>query len=88
MTLKIMDSYNTQQESIANKARNRGISPSLVSTYFHNRLSNIYNTDPECEELWALGKAEYEVWKKFCKIDVHFNLQYLTSSQFHLSHFQ
>ncbi|TGO33220.1 hypothetical protein BHYA_0259g00020 [Botrytis hyacinthi] len=54
-------SYRTQQDLMAKKARENGISTSEITKQFQATLSQIYQQNPQCAEAWALGKAEYHI---------------------------
>ncbi|KAF7961181.1 hypothetical protein EAE96_000847 [Botrytis aclada] len=62
----IMESaYQTQQDLMARKARENGISTSEITKQFQATLSQVYQQNPQCTEAWALGEAEYQVWTQF-----------------------
>ncbi|KAI9648592.1 hypothetical protein NHQ30_003229 [Ciborinia camelliae] len=60
-----MDSYKTQQNLMAKKASEKGIPNSEITDDFQRKLNQVFKENPHCAESWALGRAEYLVWKQF-----------------------
>ncbi|KAA8575702.1 hypothetical protein EYC84_004815 [Monilinia fructicola] len=60
-----MGLYKTQQDLMAKMATEKGIQISEITTHFQQKLSQVYEENPHCAESWALGRAEYSVWKQF-----------------------
>lgn len=62
-----MESYKSQEEVIARKAKEKGISLTALHAYFDRKIEQVTAEFPRKSSDWRLGRAEYLIWEHFCK---------------------
>jgi membrane-bound lytic murein transglycosylase B len=53
------DAYNSQQEAIATKAKEKGVAPEVLDAVFDKTLNTIVQEHPGTPPSWRLGRAEW-----------------------------